>query len=486
MREAAEFWEELFAHIEVGRVIPIVGPELLTVGAEGGGKSLYGVLAERLLAKYGLAAFVGTTNGDPGTVAGDNCSNLILLRPFHELNDAVCALTQGGRRVQDLYRPINDLLKELLKSPSETALQPLKDLAGISDFKLFLTTTPDDLLARAIDAVRYSGRDETEHIVFAPKLASGTFRDLPEVLSPTYSAVCYLFGKASATPFVFAIHDEDTLEFIHTLQIDAGEGIKRLFSELRKQNLLLIGCDMADWLSRFFIRLSNTQRLADSRSKHEFLIEHLAQGGSSLTLFLERFSPDTWVFPGSAREFVTELARRWHQRNPQPTTRSHEITIAPQPPPRMEEAIFVSYSHTDLAAARQLFAGLREIGADVAWFDKSEIRAGDDWQDKIRNAINGCYLFLPLISANTEARDEGFFREEWTLASERRRRIQGRKFIIPIVVDRNYSGDASDYRLVPDGFPAAHFGHAPDGGLSKDLTEELTRLIRERRLHKAT
>jgi len=148
---------------------------------------------------------------------------------------------------------------------------------------------------------------------------------------------------------------------------------------------------------------------------------------------------------------------------------------------RTEDTFFISYSRTDLAAARQLFDGLRDIGADVAWFDKSELKPGDDWEQKIRSTVNGCYLFLPLVSANTETREEGFFREEWTLASERARRIQGRKFIVPVVVDRDYDGNASRFQLVPEGFLTTHFGHAPDGALSDELRTELTRLIRERR-----
>ena len=451
MREAEEFWEELLAQMEAGQLIPVVGSELLTVVAKDRETPLYQVLAERLLAKYGLVADVATPERDspqnPTTVS---------LRPYHELNDAVCALAHRGRRVQDLYRPVNDLLKALLESPGESALQPLRDLAGISGFKLFVTTTPDDLLARAIDAERYGGIAKTEQIVFAPKLSSGTVSDLPEVRSSGYTAVCYLFGKISPSPFVFAIHDEDTLEFMHNLQINAGEGMKRLFSELRKQNLLLIGCNFADWMSRLFIRLSNTQRLADNRSKHEFLIEESVDSNGSLTLFLERFSPDTWVFRGSGREFVTELARRWQDKHPQSALR-------PEPVPtraRTDSSIFISYSRTDLAAARRLFAGLQEIGADVAWFDKSELKAGDDWKQKISNAINGCYLFLPLVSANTEIREEGFFREEWTLASDRVRRIQGRKFIIPIVVDRDYDDNAGRFQRVPESFPRTHFGHA--------------------------
>jgi len=476
MRDAEEFWDELLAQIEAGQVIPVVGPELLTVVTDGREIPLYRVLAERVLAKYGLGAGIAGTEGD-----SPPNDTTVALRPYHELNDAVCALAQRGRRVQDLYRPINDLLRGLLESSGAAALQPLRDLAVASGFKLFVTTTPDDLLARAIDAERHAGVAKTEHIVFAPKLASGTLGDLPEVRSSGYTAVCYLFGKASPSPFVFAIHDEDTLEFMHNLQINAGEGMKRLFSELRQQNLLLVGCNFADWLSRLFIRLSNVQRLADNRSKHEFLIEASAANNVGLTLFLERFSPDTWVFPGSAREFAAELARRWQERHPPSAPRAADTTEAAPASPRTDGAIFVSYSRTDLAAARQLFAGLQDIGADVAWFDKSELKPGDDWDRKIRNAINGCYLFLPLVSANTETREEGFFREEWTLAGERVRRIQGRKFIIPVVVDRDYDGNAGRYALVPESFPRTHFGHAPDGGLSDDLRTELTRLIREQR-----
>jgi TIR domain len=476
MHEVDEFWDELLAQIEAGKVIPVVGPELLTAIVDGKEIALYQVVAERLLAKYGLV-------GSAGEEEAARDDHTVRLRPHHELNDAVCALALRGKRVQDLYRPINDLLKSLLEATTESSLGTLRGLAGIRAFNLFVTTTPDDLLARAIDAERHGGTAKTEHVVFAPKLASGTMGDLPEVRSSGYTAVCYLFGKASPSPFVFAIHDEDTLEFIHHLQINAAEGMKRLFSALREQNLLLIGCNFADWLSRFFIRLTNTQRLADSRIKREFLIEQSPE--SNLTLFLERFSPDTWAFHGGARAFVGELARRWKERCPQSSPAPHEDAAGVAVQPRMDDAFFISYSRDDLAAARQLFADLQDIGADVAWFDKTDLKPGDDWEQNIRTAIDRCYLFLPLVSANTEVREEGFFREEWISASERSRRIQGRKFIIPIVVDRDYGGDAGRFRLLPESFLRAHFGHAPEGKLSAGLREELAQMLRERRSKRA-
>lgn len=476
MRDTEEFWDELLAQIETGEMIPVVGHELLTLAGDDGPSPLYELLAKRLLAKYGLIGRAGTAHE---AAVGDD--RVIALRPHHELNDAVCALAQRGRRVQDLYRPVAELLKSLIETSSAEALQPLRDLASVSAFTLFVSTTPDDLLARAIDAERHGGVARVEHIVFAPKLASGTAGDLPELRSSGWCGVCYLFGKASPSPFVFAIHDEDTLEFMHKLQINGAESMKVLFAELRTQNLLLVGCNFADWLSRLFIRLSNTQRLADNRTKHEFLIEAATSGGGSLTLFLERFSPDTWVLPGSAREFTAELARRWQERHPQSEPRPDDAVSASLARARANEGIFISYSRTDLVAARALFGGLQTIGADVVWFDKSALTPGDDFEQKIRNAINGCWLFLPLISATTETREEGFFREEWMLACERMRRIQGRKFIVPVVVDKEYDGNAGRYRLVNESFLANHFGHAPDGAMGDELRAELTRLIRERR-----
>jgi len=476
MHDAEEFWDELVAQIDAGDIIPVVGPELLRVQLDGRELPLYAALAERLLAKYGLTA-------SPDGAAEPSANRAaVALRPGHELNDAVCGVVQyAGRHVQDLYRPINDLLKGLVETPAASSLEALRDLASVSGFTVFVTTTPDDMLARAIDAERHGGIAKTDHVVFAPKLASGTASDVPETVSSGYSAVCYLFGKASPSPFVFAIHDEDTLEFIHTLQINGAETMKRLFSQLREKNLLLIGSSFPDWLSRFFIRIANTQRLADNRPKREFLIGPSSDEGGSLTFFLERFSPNTWLLPGDARQFAAELARRWREKHPQSAPAGDAAAPAAAPRRRPGETFFISYSRDDLPIARRLFGALCDVGADVAWFDKSDLRPGDDWEQKIKAAIAGCYLFLPLISANTERREEGFFREEWMQASERSRRIQGRPFIVPIVVDPDYDGNAGRFALVPESFRAAHFGHAPDGSPSDALRDELNALIRKRR-----
>lgn len=461
--DAEDFWEDLLAFIEDGRVIPVVGDELLTI--EEGGKQVffYRVVAERLLNKYGLSS-TALPDGE-------------VLREHHEVNDAVCVLARAGRRIKDLYRPVNDILGKVFADHTLDT-EPLHQLAAIRHFDLFATTTPDDLLARALDAVRFDGLRQTDEIEYAPKLPTDRRRDIPEVMSSKYAAVFYLFGKADVSPF-YAIHDEDVLEFAYTMQ--AGNGPERMFSQLRSRNLLLIGCNFADWLSRFFLRLSNSERLSsDQRSKKEFFVGHESPEDHDFTVFLERFSQDSRYYPVDARAFVAELYQRWNERNPAASAMHQPVVGQPVPSADFSASgtIFISYSSDDTGAAKKLFADLQKIGGDVAWFDKTALKPGDNWDQHLRSAVQRCGLFLPLLSANTEQRTEGYFRLEWSEAAERSKRIQGRKFIFPIVIDPDYAGAIDHYALVPELFKTLQYCHAPGGQLSEELEGELREQLR--------
>lgn len=464
-----DFWDDLLAFIEVRSVIPVLGQELLTIVEQGREVRLYRALAERLLEKYGLTAV-------SGAVEGQETYDEVVLRPHLELNDAVSALALRGRRTQDLYRPINVLLRDLLGSHAMIPTA-LRRLAGIPNFNLFVTTTCDDLLARALDEERGGGMPVTSQILYAPNLPGDQARDLDEIRSPSYSAVFYLFGRAS--PFAFyAIHDEDTLEFLYNLQAGRGSVPERLVAEVRNRHLLIIGCAFGDWLNRFFIRLANQVRLsAGDRTKKEFLVCLEGTLDASLTMFLERFSQNTRVYPGDAATFIDELSRRWHERHPE-VAKAMAPGIEPEQSPGAGE-IFISYSRTDLAAAQTLFAELDQMTAGVIWFDKGILRPGVEWEPAIKGAVQRCALFLPLLSAGTEGREEGFFRGEWYQAVERSKMIQGRAFIFPVVVDPEFDGNATRYRLVPDEFRKFQFSHAPGGHMNDELRRAISEAIRQ-------
>ena len=81
-------------------------------------------------------------------------------------------------------------------------------------------------------------------------------------------------------------------------------------------------------------------------------------------------------------------------------------------------AVFLSYASEAAAAGQQIATALRHAGIEV-WFDREELRGGDAWDRRIREQIHACRLFIAVISAHTEARDEGYFRREWKLAVDR-------------------------------------------------------------------
>src|SRR5262249_3847760 len=111
-------------------------------------------------------------------------------------------------------------------------------------------------------------------------------------------------------------------------------------------------------------------------------------------------------------------------------------------------AVFLSYASQDAEAARRICEGLRDAGIEV-WFEQSELRGGDVWDRQIRKQIHDCVLFVPVISAHTDARREGYFRREWKLAVDRTADMaEDVPFLLPAVVD-----DTSDAAArVPDRF----------------------------------
>ena len=111
-------------------------------------------------------------------------------------------------------------------------------------------------------------------------------------------------------------------------------------------------------------------------------------------------------------------------------------------------AIFLSYASQDAEAARRICDALRAAGLEV-WFDQSELRGGDAWDASIRKQIKECALFVPIVSANTNAREEGYFRLEWKLAVDRSHLMADNKaFFVPVLIDDTNEANA----IVPDKF----------------------------------
>ncbi len=166
-------WDDLLSFIEERRVVPIIGPELLEVDTADGPRLLYEWIAERLADKLGV---------DPAA----------LPKPL-TLNDVICWYLAARGRREEAYARIRGILRDAAFAPPLA----LRQLAAITDFDLFVTTTFDPLLERAINDVRFAGAQSVEVVAYSPNRVA----DLPAERERLQRPVVYhLLGRLSASP----------------------------------------------------------------------------------------------------------------------------------------------------------------------------------------------------------------------------------------------------------------------------------------------
>jgi TolB-like protein/Flp pilus assembly protein TadD len=136
-------------------------------------------------------------------------------------------------------------------------------------------------------------------------------------------------------------------------------------------------------------------------------------------------------------------------------------------------SVFISYASQDAEAAGHICEALEASGIGV-WFDQSELRGGDVWDQSIRKQIKTCALFLPVISRNTHDRVEGYFRLEWKLAVDRSHLIAAdQAFLLPVVIDDTRDDD----ERVPERFREVQWTRLPGGVTPTAFVERIRCLL---------
>jgi len=360
----------------------------------------------------------------------------------------------------------------------------LAKIAGIAHFRLFVTTTFDSLLEQAVADARSVGGGGTRvaSIAYAPN----DIQDLPAPMAkldrPT---VFHLFGRVSAFPD-YALTEEDLLEFFYSLQSEERRP-RKLFQELRNNHLLLIGNRFPDWLARFFIRLTRGGRLSEPRERgaSEIVADRVGWPGPQPRAVSPEFQQaDQSLRRWPAEEFVDELSERYRSRHPTPAALAPTDSSVPTRPGDDAVAgslaagsVFLSYAREDQAAVERIHDALEGAGVDV-WFDSQRLEAGDEYGLKIRRNIKACALFVPVVSASTQRRMEGFFRREWRWAADRADDFADDvPFILPVCIDDTPAADAR----VPEIFRDMHWSRLPGGEVGPEFCGRIVKLIREYR-----
>jgi hypothetical protein len=451
-------WTRLLTDIGDGRVIPVVGPELLAVG-DGG---LYRIVAQEVAARFEL-----------------DTSQLRAAYTFDDVFRLYCR--QPDSDPDEVYFAV----REIVGSRSWPTPEPLKKLAAITHFDLLVSITFDTLMEQALNEVRFGGANRVRSLAYS-RLSEPA--DLPAEYKPAYEAaesmpgvpaVYHLFGKLNAVRD-YALREEDVLQFGHRLQ-SRDLRPQNLFDLLRARNLMLLGCGFPGWLTRFFLAAAKGEQLF-SEGARGLVVDAASSSDEALVFFLERHK--TTCYPGGdASAFIDELHKRWTARfKAAPVAAAAPASTEPELPAFQPDAIFISYASEDRAAAQTIREALEGAGLDV-WFDQRRLEPGDDFRRKILQNIERCSFFLPVISKNTATVERRFFFLEWNKAvDEAQFRPAGFPFILPVVIDDT----PPNAEYLPGAFQERHWQRLGNGTLPDEFVGLMRSRIRDLRRDRRT
>jgi len=178
-------WNKLIRDIHHGQVIPVVGPELITLPDVPGEPPV--TLRRKLAPLLARSERINLSGEIPDTV-----------------NEVVADYLLAGGKRTDVYDEIRELLDELKAEPPSDVLRRLARVAG---FDFWIASTFDHQLSKALEAERVDYTPAQHLLRYHPTAPV----DIPEPVDKT--CLYHILGDYDTYPD-FAVWEEDYMEFI--------------------------------------------------------------------------------------------------------------------------------------------------------------------------------------------------------------------------------------------------------------------------------
>jgi len=299
-------------------------------------------------------------------------------------------------------------------------------------FRVVLSTTIDPYVEIAMAKVWGKGNFDIIQI----ENAQQSFKQVSfDEFGVTRPVLCYVFGKVDVEKTLsenrFVLSENDAMEKISNWF--ENQRNNNFLRYVRSFRLLSVGCQFDDWMFRFFWYLlrGNTGTAASGQVAVEI------KDDVKLKHYLENEKVKMFT---DARSFMKEAAER--------IIAATDVALLP----RRENGVFISYAHEDRYIALPLFNRLHNAGVNV-WLDEEKLEGGAEYEKRIRNAINTCQVFMPILS--TQVKDDllsgnithRWYHQEWNWAQNRKNdenalnenRTANFKMIPIVVGDYRYS-----------------------------------------------
>ena len=343
---------------------------------------------------------------------------------------------------------------------SDLAEPSLRDLIATRCFRVVVTTTIDPYVLWLMEEVWGKGNVRVCNICDTespgPSLGNYEYNEFHDVPPTLY----YAFGTIDpgrTSQSLYHLTDDDALRIIVELYKQSHEERSNM-NELtnyitpmgrgtqrpKPRQLLCVGCDFDNWLFRFFMYVLS----GDNMTSHE------NEGGVVAMTWNENTKLQDYL---EKRMVHTETDSRTFMR-------SLTGTINDLHPLSQAGDIFISYAHEDWVEATKLYQLLKDKGCHV-WFDDARLGRdgkGTAYDNRIRDAISQCNIFIPILSDQTRRDLETlpckvadidfsipqdqwpqgtrFYMKEWSYAQECK--DKGRSFeVIPFTVGGYKCGD---------------------------------------------
>lgn len=374
-------WDKLIQKIIDGKVIPVIGPEMMTINGIEINKYIVDGIGRKLSMKNSPNSF----------------SELIYAPEYKN--------TYGNR--DRIYYQVNNIFAKKRFAASNQ----LERLLSIRQFPFVITTSFAPIVE---DTMRTIWKDELRVLRFNNNpMENDDIRTGADLRKPT---VYYMFGKVCDGVKKYVLTDTDMLDYVSSwLSNDNRARPKNLCNELKDKYILMLGNNFSNWLFRFIWYSMRKPDLGQGMLAYDSVDE-------SLITFLERTETFT---KQNTTEVIDQLVSRLEKK-----LAENEKTKFNKPEDNID--VFISYSRKDIEIASRLYDSLTKQGKRV-WYDKHNLTDGGNFMEEIRKAIRTSKFFIPILSHNITAEKDfsHVYRNEWDTAIEVAISM-GRTYLIPL------------------------------------------------------
>jgi hypothetical protein len=396
----------------------------------------------------------------------ERLKELKLIAPQYEVE----TLSQLAHDLANVEQHIRKTMKENLEFEVSEVSSELRALLKTKCFKVVLTTTFDpyvELAMREIwgDELRVMDiyAERGPQFDFSIKDLGASHFDMPPTLY-------YVFGKADEENprKKFVVTENDEMEVIAKW---LGAGAPQHFTNyIQQKRILALGCKYDDWLFRFF--WYSLRRSINDLKNGEVAISlnEASETDVKLQNYLKR--EQIYVHP-NARKFITETLSRLERYEPELIQRQRKLG-----------GIFLSYAHEDVDVVKNLFFRLCSEGFKV-WFDERDLKPSNEYDKEIKEAINQCKIFIPILSptVQSDSRDKNlsrYYRKvEWKIAQQKQNIKPDSIRIMPFCISGYNVRDERTLLETPDFIKKVTAFNSMDEPLDSFIAN-LTNLLKEK------